>query len=60
MRFASSWSEVALLVMGVVGLLGLRVHWTCNIRKCWRHELAPTGRCRKHQSLVLSTQGAAL
>jgi hypothetical protein len=49
MRLASDWLEAAMLAIGVLGVFGLRLHWSCNLRRCWRHELAPTGYCRKHQ-----------
>ena len=52
MRLAGSYSEVVELACCVLGLFGLRIHWSCNIRRCWRHELSPTGRCRRHQKEV--------
>jgi len=49
MRFAGSWAEVIVLGVAVVGLVGLRLHITCNVKFCPRRELSPTGFCRHHQ-----------
>lgn len=49
MRVASDWFEVAGVTLALIGLLGLRIHISCDMPRCWRREVFPSGYCRKHQ-----------
>lgn len=49
MRLVSSYAEAVEVVVCVLGLLGLRLHVSCNELHCFRRELFPTGYCREHQ-----------
>jgi hypothetical protein len=49
MKLCASWAEATEVVGLVLGLVGFRLHISCNRLRCFRRELSPTGFCRRHQ-----------